>query len=197
MKKMTGEGEDVCGIRDPEADGQPYSYCPRYMPPTRAHLLAEQKTRSILDYFDLPFVTNLQERNEFLRKREALAEDLFQVFHQEEDGHNSRWAGSWTFLVIILLAGVIFIAALFKSRICPPTPSPVDYVVRTIVEEGKKFMDGMHNTTDRKWQEWMEESNRSFIEENFDSEIDRVFNATWPMLDYNLKKRNNFTFGRK
>ena len=98
-KKAVGESEkgvDECGIRDEKVlyNG--------------AQVAAQEKTRAVLNYLDLPVVNTRREKERVDEIKKALSEDLFRVFDRQEQSQASLWALTWTFLIGFFLFAVVY-----------------------------------------------------------------------------------------
>ena len=98
-KKAVGESEkgmEECGIRDEKVlyNG--------------AQIAAQEKTRAVVNYLDLPVVNTRRDKERFDKMKEALSEDLFRVFDQQEQTQASLWALTWTFFIGFFLFAVVY-----------------------------------------------------------------------------------------
>ena len=101
---------DECGIKDPKLL-------------TEVQRRAKKKTRIILNYLDLPDVHNREENSQFVRKREALAEDLYGAFYQQEEIQVAGVALTCTVFIMSILFLVIYLNL--------PCPVPSPYIPAT------------------------------------------------------------------
>ena len=95
-------GVDECGIRENKKSFDLLPTC------QNRRDVAYEKSRIVLDYLNTADV-DPQDRRQFIKNRDELAQELFDIFHQVEDNKLSLWAMTVTFIVALFFTGLIII----------------------------------------------------------------------------------------
>ena len=120
------KGVDECGIRDRYVmRDERYLIQP-------AEILADKRTKAIIKYLDLPDYESCPEKARYDKIRNAVNEDLYEVFERQERGH-LECMGCYLALFITFFVFTIIYFNVPCGLCFPPPPKPIDNCVCPIV----------------------------------------------------------------
>ena len=115
---------DECGIRD----GYVMRNGEYLLQP--AEILADKRTKAITRYLDLPDYKSCPEKARYDKIRNAVNEDLYEVFKRQEQDHLSCIAVLYALVVTLFIFTVVYFNV--PCGLCfppPPPPKPIDNCV--------------------------------------------------------------------